>query len=166
MSNQVYSNGQRKYYAQPGSTHWGLLLTQTFPPPPIITSVIFDPVPFFNQGNQLNLRFDPLTNEFVAVEEGLYFLSFLAEAQMSGGTVFEFAIGIQLVTGHGDVDGEPIALWQGATTLSVYPTVYQQISATAYLPQGSTFRVFLDNQAAGTLGLKDATTRLYVTKLA
>lgn len=165
MSNQVYANGQQKYYAQPGLTEWVLPATQTFDPPPLITNVVFDPVPIINQGGQVNLSFNGTTNEFTAEEAGMYRLSFISSAQMAGSANFEYSIGIQLIAGHLGADGDVVAQWEGSAVMAVSHRSHQQVAATVFLPQGSTFRVYLLNYRPDTLGLLDSATRLFVTKI-
>lgn len=172
MSNQVYSNPQHKYFAQPGATVWGILAGVPYAASQGTLSIPFFTPPDINQGGVAFLQ-NSLTGTFTAQEEGVYYLKLVAPVEMelraTGGPPvvlgkeFLFAIGIQLLTGNGAEDGVIVDWFKAqyeSPAVAPETRYVANVSATVYLPQGASFRTFATNFIPDVL---PATARLRIT---
>lgn len=175
MSNQVYSSPQHKYFAQPGVAEWGFSVPQIFAASPGGIPVQFETQPLLNQGNVSFLSV-AANGTFTANEEGVYYLRFVTEMTMAAVSspangIFCFALGIQLISGNGAMDGQVVDWFKGSynsSVVGVAETIYVgNTSATVYLPQGATFNVFANNfiPNIGDNLLLQPTSRFFTTKL-
>jgi len=171
MSNQVYSNLQHKYFAQPGQSVWNLAADQTVAkvggavPIELVT-------PLYDQGSAAFLVINPSFN-FVCQVEGVYYLNLIVGSEMTAPSTsnWEYEIGILLLAGNGAATNQIVTRWKGAVNRQAAPDdetrVIQSCCCMVYLPQGAEFRCYAINSiAAEQLAMQDDLTQLLVTKLA
>lgn len=167
MSNQVDSNQQSKYVAQPGVTIWFLTADQVITAAASTTKCLFNNPPPFNQGNGEFLRYDPATMMFEVMVPGSFSMNFLANLNMT--TVaqpFHFDIGIEVFSGQ--LASTSIAVRKiplpAASVAS--PAIQENAAATIYLRQGVKFFVYFTNyNASDTLKLNMLFTKFLVSKV-
>ena len=169
MSNQVYSNSQHKYFAQPGMTRWQLTGSQTVTEAEGSKLIAWQSLPDINQGSGSAITSN--AGVFTVNEEGLYSIT-LAAALTMPTAAWDYRITLNLAAGNLQATNVPLARVKAYTPFNgAIGSLIEQLSAVAYIPQGGAFVVFLENFTATealTINASGVTLQsvLQVTKIA
>lgn len=149
MSNQVYSNSTRKYWAQPGVTVWSHAVSQTITKADGSTDITFAPAPTVNQGSGAFMSYNAATDTFTVNESGMYSLNLIARMKKSAPAEdWSYDVGLQIESG--DLFQTSVIYQKGAVPANEADDIFVGGSVVMFLKNTTQFKCFFTNYSTPT----------------